>query len=782
MDEGTFSSLLKRRRRTLDLTQAELGRRAGCSEAAIRKIEAGERRPSRQLARLLADVLGIPAGEREFFIQLARGLQPEQIPSSIPQPVQTPMENLPSPLTSLIDRVRSLAALRDLLRDPSLRWLSLIGPPGIGKTRLCIQCGRQALDDFPDGVWFLDLSPIEEVGFVLPALGRCLSPLGLHSSADLEQIAAALKDRRLLLILDNFEHVPAAAVDIASLLKRCAGLKVLATSRVPLHIYGEHEYPVPGLALPPAGVSSDPAALLEYESVQLFAARVRQHLPDFAIDARNAAQVARVCTIMEGMPLALELAAATLRTMPLDEMAARLGGLHGENWVRQFGSPARDLPSRQRTLEQMVDWSWWLLDAPHQSLFSKLSVFAGWFNAPAVYTICLEEGGSLEQAREGLRLLADQSLLVRGEMDGVPCWRMLEIIHEYATLRLEAGLLPGLKSRHAKYFQRRLETVLSAPQGMPDEPFFQMNLRNLHAALGWFIAEKQTEHGFQVAERLSGFWSSHGYFKEGLAFMQELLALPDGSPPSVRATRLELASDLAWQQHDFESALVHARAAAELGLQHALKDESPAYFNRLARIHIEQGDLSEARATLNRTIELLAGQVSPRMNPGVPLAQLGEVALMEGRLDEARELLEKALELLDEQDAIFISMALTDLAEAALAQGEYPRALTCLGRGIDPAGRHIRRTLAFLCAFAGWLVLAGQDKESFLLAAGFYAAVEALGEQSGVILSPFYRELNGRRIEHLRRRVSASEWQAANFAGRQWDRETAFAQARRVLA
>ncbi len=281
MDEIiSFGVWLKHRRRELDLTQAELGRRVACSEAAIRKIEAGERKPSQQLAELLAKELHLSVEERPAFLQFARGILQEETPSfSVPSPSHLPgrffsparSNNLPSFLTSLVDRTKDIEAVHSLVVSPEVRWVSLIGAPGIGKTRLSIHCSLQSLNDFINGVWFVDLSSVLDPRFVVAAISKTLRYLDLPSFSTLEQLKFALQKMEILLVLDNFEQVENAATDVADLLKACPGVKVLVTSRVPLNVYGEFKYYLPPLSIPPAESSHNPDSLIHYEAVQLFA-------------------------------------------------------------------------------------------------------------------------------------------------------------------------------------------------------------------------------------------------------------------------------------------------------------------------------------------------------------------------------------------------------------------------------------------------------------------------------------------------------------------------------
>lgn len=765
---ATFGAWIKSRRKQLDLTQSELGRRAGCSEAAIRKIEANERKPSRQLAELLARALEIPAAEKEIFYRFSRGVLGEA-----PVEARAHPNNLPTLLTSTIDRARDLANVSALLNDRDVHLVTLVGPPGIGKTRLSIYCGNEMLGDFPDGIWFVDLADITNADFFIPALAHSLPTLDLPPSPELPQLLSGLKNKTLLLILDNFEQiVEGASLDVAHILKACPNVKALVTSRVPLHIYGEAEYPLPPLSVPVGNAGKSPDALMQFESVQLFVARTHQHQPKFNLSEENAEAVVAICTILEGIPLALELAAATLRQMSLDEMVSLL---RGKSWASQIATPARDVPQRQRTLENVIHWSGTLLSEEQRDFFYKLGVFSGWFDAEAVTAVCQT---TLAQSSELLAVLADHSLLKREVIFGKTYWRMLELIHEYAVSKLTLEQLSSLELLRARYFLDKMQELQQSTSHAVQEAYFQANMRNFHGALKWAIAERQTELGFQLTSQLNGVWSSLGHFKEGLDFLRQLLALPSAAEPRLRASRLQAASDLAWQQYDFETALAYAQESVELGRVHRLKREYPLYLNRLGRIYIEQGKLAEAWGVLNKALEL-ADKEPSILNPGYPLAQLGEVALFQGHLDEANTFLEKALSSLEPDDDIFQAIAKTDLAEVALAQGNFDKAHFWLAGAFEPASKHVRRFMVLFSALAGYLVLSPAGDEA--KAAQFYGAIGALGECSGVVLGAFYQKINRERMEVIRQRLLPREWQQAFEAGSQWDKEEALYQARKEL-
>lgn len=763
MDRGnaysSFGSWVRTRRRQLDLTQAELGKRASCSEATIRKIEADERKPSRQLAELLARALSIPANDTERFMQFARGawLEDQKFENTYTGGIPN---NLPGLLTSTIDRVRDHTAVTGLLRDPSVRLVTLIGPPGIGKTRLSIRCGNELLSDFPGGVWFVDLSEIDNPDFFAPALARVLTGIELPSSPGIAQLVRGLRGRRLLLILDNFEQVVEAALYVAQLLKDCPGIKVLVTSRLPLHIYGENEYPLPPLTVPPPDASETPGVLMQYESVQLLVARLRLHQPGFMLTEENVSNVKQMCAILEGIPLALELAAASLRHLSLGEMI-RL--LNGRNWVARIGSPARDLPVRQRTLENVIEWSYELLDDAERSFYARLGVLSGWFDTGAAAAL---NEISDNKALELLSGLSDHSLLLRENTNEGIHWRMFETIRAHAYGKLAQP--DEVEQLRAEYYLEQMQAIQHNASRPDREKYFIRHLANLHGALAWLIGAGKAEMAFTLASQLGGFWEPLGFHKEGLVFYRSLMLLGDGLQPRQLAALAQAASDLAWQQHDFETALFFSRQSVELGKMHGLASEYPWYLNRLGRIFIEQGKLAEARTILQEALTRSADPES-KLNPGIPLVQLGEIALMQGQLDEARSVLQQALLHLDQESEIFIAMATTDLAEVALGSGDFSEAHRWLTRSLEYSKRHNRRFLIFLCSLAGYLALTPQDRPETV--AQFYGVIEALSDRLGLPLGTFYQTVNQNRMRIARQTLTENTWKNAFEDGKGWGKE-----------
>lgn len=763
MDElapHSFGYWVRRRRLALDLTQAELGRRAGASAAAIRKIEADERRPSRELAEHLAAALGVPDGERAAFLAAARGVAAvERLPVAV-EPLAAPAptlpatpHNLPAPLTSFVSRTSDVAAITALLRRGDVRLLTLIGPPGIGKTRLSIHAAEALLPDFPDGVWFVDLAPITDPALALAAIAR---QAGVYERADeplAQRFRGALGGKRVLLVLDNCEQVVEAAAEVSALLRACQGLKVLATGRVPLHVYGEHEYAAPPLSLPPPGTPPD--RMLTFEAAQLFVARTRQHQPAFAVDAANAGDVLDILHKLEGMPLAIELAAATLRRLPVAALAASLRRETG--WVDAIQATARDLPPRQRTLAGAIAWSYDLLDPDSQQCLRRLAVFAGSFTPDAAAAICAEPGDPAGHARAQawLATLSDHSLLAPEPGR----WRLLEMIREFAWSRLSAEERNLAQARHARYFQNLLAQSSEALAAI------SADYHNYLAALRWLIERGEAAAAQQMCADLAWFWETHGYVREGQALIRRSLALPGQADAGRRIGLLFRAANLSWQCHDFASADEFAGQALAVA-QAEQPEEQASLFNLVGRMEIERGEFARAEAALRRS-EGLARQRPELLNPGFPLVQLGEVAWARGDLTQAQALFDEAAALLPDAGPDLARAILhTDRAEIALARGDAAAARRELLLALPHARGHVRRVRFWLVSLAG-LLLADGSPENAALSAQCLAAEEGLGERVGP-LSPIYRALIAQRLEAARALVGAAAWSVHWRAARGW--------------
>jgi tetratricopeptide (TPR) repeat protein len=360
---------------------------------------------------------------------------------------------------------------------------------------------------------------------------------------------------------------------------------------------------------------------------------------------------------------------------------------------------------------------------------------------------------------------------------------MLELIHEYAGLKLDPYVRESLRSRFIQHYLQRLQAVNQIPEHKQQDAFYHLNVRNLHAGLKWAIADKDTEVGFLLAWHLDDLWMSHGYSGEGLELLKQLFALPDHSPPEVRINRLEAAADLAWQKHDFEKGLAFTRETGELTKEHGLQREFFWFLARQGRIYIEQGLYPEARQALEES--LAVAEANPTIiNPGSSYAQLGELSLFEGKLDEAKSKLEKSIVLSKtrEMDGVFLAMAYVDLAEISLIKGDYATTYSHLCEAVEYSNSNIRRTLAFLVALTGYLVMKSNRGEHDIHdAARIVGAHESLSEQSGIILGPFYKTVLAERVALAKKPIPSGDWEEAHLAGRNLSGEDAFKLARRVL-
>jgi len=542
-----FAELLRHERRALGLTQAELAERAQLSERAISDMERGLKIPHRRTLRMLGEALRL-APERLDDLEAARQVRRQSSASSA---VRTTRHSLPLARTTFIGRQRVLADVRRLSAAAAAgsRLLTLTGPGGTGKTRVALEAARGMLDDYPDGVYFVGLGPISDPGLVAPTVAQALGISTDGRQPPLKVLQNYLRDRHLLLILDNFEQVLGAAFEVGELLSACSQLYVLVTSRSPLRLLGEVELTVPPLGLPDAR-SDDPLALEQTESVQLFIERVRAVRGDFALTHENAAAVADICRRLDGLPLALELAAARTRLLEPRAMLAPL-----ERRLQLLTGGPRDAPARQQTLRNTIAWSYELLDADEQALFRHVSVFVGGCSQEAAQAI-----GGEDQILDRIDSLVAKNLLrAQRGLNGELRVGQLETIREFGLEQLAwTGELEPMRRRHAEYFLALVEQAepeLGGPATRAWLDRLELEHDNIRAALDWSLAQ-QSQHG-EIALRLAGalarFWWIGGHFREGSRWLDRALAT-SRTGTRVRLKALYGAGWLAHMQHELASA------------------------------------------------------------------------------------------------------------------------------------------------------------------------------------------------------------------------------------
>ena len=551
--------------------------------------------------------------------------------------------NLPAQLTSLIGREQEIRAVCSLLRQPEVRLVTLTGPGGVGKTRLALQVAADLLDEFADGICFVPLAPISDPDLVPPTVAQMF---GLKEPGDqplLDLLKASLQDKCLLLLLDNFEQVLGAVPWLADLLAACPSLKVMVTSRAVLHILGEHEFPVPSLALPDFTHLPESQALSHYAAVALFLERARTVKLDFQLTPANTRTIAEICIRLDGLPLALELAAARSKLLPPQALLTRL-----RHRLHVLTSAAQDAPVRQQTLRNTLAWSYDLMDTKEQQLFRRLSVFVGGCTLEAVEGLYTALGELPADVLDGVASLIDKSLLQRTEQDDEePRLVMLETIREYGLEALAAsGEMERTRQAHATYclaLAEQAELELGGPQQATWLEQLEREHDNLRAAFSWTVERGETQQSMEMALRLGGalrpFWWGRGHWSEGRASLERALAAARSLPgpridPSVRAKALMAAANLAFVQSDYAQTEV-------------LCEESLALYRGL-------GDHYGIAFSLYR---------------------LGNVAWVRGNIAEARSLTEAALALFREVDhREYVAYSLFSLGLVASSQGEYARA------------------------------------------------------------------------------------------------------------
>ncbi|HEV8682538.1 MAG TPA: tetratricopeptide repeat protein [Actinomycetota bacterium] len=656
----------------------------------------------------------------EHLFQLLVDGLPDEFP-----PVRTldaRPNNLPGQLTSFVGRAREIEGIKEALG--ATRLLTLTGPGGTGKTRLSIQAGMELLGTFEHGVFFVPLASIEDPSLVPSTIAHTLG-LAEETRPIMDTLTEHLRDKEMLVILDNFEQITEAAPVVADLLQAAPRVKALVTSRAVLHVTGEQEYPVPPLQLPDVEHLPPLDVLSQYEAVALFIQRAKAVHPGFAVTDQNAPAVAEICARLDGLPLAIELAAARVRVLSPDAILGRL-----QHRLALLTGGARDLPRRQQTLRDAIGWSYDLLDEPEQFLFARLSTFVGGCSLEASEAVCAPE---LEiDILDGLSSLVDKSLLRRLDTEaGEPRFRMLQVMREYAMERLdESKDAEEVHGRHAEFFLRLAEDAEQYLLG-PDQARWldtvELEHDNLRSAIEWF-KRVEVSRALRLAAAIWRFWQIRGFLQEGRQRLTELLELPGGSDPVVHAKALEAAAGVKYWMADFEEARqlyeqtleIHrargdrakeANALYNIGFTYS----APGVDHERARELIgealssfrELGDRSgEAKCLwglswsswlqkefdLAKTYLLQAEaafrELRDPFSLGWALHTLGLIAVEDGRYDDADQNFREGLALFaDARDYSGITLLLGDFAWLSERQGYRHRALLLWGAALELARR-----------------------------------------------------------------------------------------------
>ena len=743
--------LLRHHRIAAALSQEALAERAGLSVRAIGDLERGIHQvPRLETVRLLADALRLDEVGRAELLAAARPqvMAPGDRERARGHPIKTREarpNNLPLQPTPFVGREDQVARVVDLLSRDDVRLLTLTGPGGVGKTRLGLQVAAELLDDFADGVFFVPLAPLVDPHLVPATIAGTLGVREEGERPLVDRLRELLGTKQLLLVVDNFEHVVEAAPIVGDLLVASPGLKIVATSRVPLRLRAEHAYPVPPLSLPRRHQALAPEQLTQYEAVRLFIERAQAVKPDFSVDNENAPAVAEICWRLDGLPLAIELAAARVRLLPPDAMLARL-----EKRLPLLTGGARDAPERQRTLRGTIAWSYDLLEPEEQILFGRLAVFAGGCTLEAAEAVGNYDG-TLD-AFGGVERLCEQSLLRQDEgWASEPRFAMLETIREFGLERLlERGEVDAVRLRHAEHFLDWTENLAARLRGSDEGRWVEAlttEIGNLRAAAGWAQERAESEVILRLASALWWYWYTHGDPREGRRWLEQGLIGRDDVPIPTLADALFAAASLAALQGDY----AHASVLAEESLAFSRTD---GYMFGEARAHLSLGMIAKWRGDLDQAAQLFSEALRLMRSHGEQywiapvLDNLVEVTYWQEDNAATALLAEEALALWQATGYRW-GIALGHLARSVVAyeQGDLARAAQLSKESLELWRRHgdHRGVGGALAGLAGVALAAGDAERAARLLGAARAQADTIGVRNVVYQVHYDRVSAGAR-------------------------------------
>jgi predicted ATPase/class 3 adenylate cyclase len=608
----------------------------------------------------------------EKVFQLCHPELPAQQPPL--RSLSTHPNNLPQQLTSFIGREKELAEAETLLGRT--RLLTLTGAGGCGKTRLAMQVAADLLESYPDGVWLVELGALADAGLVPQTVAAVLGLRESPGKSVTQTLTEHLKSRHLMLVLDNAEHLLAACAALAdAVLRQCPQVVLLASSREGLGMSGELTFRVPSLSMPDPKRDATPEKLLPYESVRLFIERAQFHRPQFAVTHQNAPALASVCSRLDGIPLAIELAAARMRSMSVEEVNQRL-----DQRFRLLTGGSRTALPRQQTLRSLIDWSYDLLNEAEQALLCRVSVSAGGWTLDAAEQVCSGEGVDERAVLDLLTSLVDKSLVVAEERNGATRYRQLETVRQYARDRLlERGDEAQWQRRHLAHFLAMAEAAEPQLMGADQQAWLdrlETEHDNLRSALAWSAAAGgYAAGGLRLAGALWRFWLVRGYLAEGRGWLSgPLAAAPSGPAAAPRAMALHGAGAMAWQQGEYSAArTLHEESLAirrELGDRRGIA----ASLHSLGNVARKQGDFPSAQALCEESLAIRR-ELGDRWGIAASLGNLGNVAAEQGDYPAARALHAESLAVRRELgDRWGIGNSLNNMGNVAYDQGDYPSA------------------------------------------------------------------------------------------------------------
>lgn len=777
-----FGVWLREHRRARDLTQAELGERVGCSAAAIRKFEADLRRPSKQIAVRIAHALVISPEDLDRFVAFARGLDDhwivnhdDDLSMAVARPAIAPKTYLPTPPAPIVGRDAEITALISLLHDPNVRLVTLTGPGGIGKTRLSLAVAAALETAFADGVAFVDLAPLHDPALVATAIAHALGLREIDRQTPIERLVAYLRLRTMLLVLDNFEHLLPAALIVADLLAAAPGLTILNTSRMLLHLRGEHNVPVMPLRLPDQQQERNAQRLSEVPAAQLFIQRARAAQYGFVMDDESAPMIAAICRHLDGLALAIELAAPHIRTCSAAELLERL-----THRLPLLADGPRDAPARHQTLRNTIEWSYQLLDPDAQQLFRRLAVFVGGWTIQMAAAVCAATHHDTHHTRALFDLLLEHHLILEIDRPEDELWfGMLATIHEYAAEQLaESHEESQIRRRHAD----AMLAIVQQAELIADVPCIKKLHRyhnNIRAALRWLIEQRDASTALQIGSSINWFWVQSGYLEEASAWFADILAIGGEAPLQVYAKALGSAGGVAWRRCEFEQAEQLLRQGLILFRQIG-DDESAAWLAmNLGKAVLEQGDLEQA---LQLVDEASAYFRSVDHRSGIAWATLfhGEIWLVRGHFDHAQASFDESLDVFRQRGNVTgQAWVLARSGHRAEAMGQYREAEE-LFRMALALFQQYGDQLGIASMLEGLAAILSDGPNSGVTsaqrAALLLGTAQELRSTIGGPVPPIERRLYSVVLQRLRSQLDAGAMNAAWSVGRQLAPEDAIKQ------
>ena len=630
--------------------------------------------------------------------------------------------NLPVPRTGFVGREKEVAAAKDLLLRQDARLVTVTGPGGIGKSRLALQVASSLVDHFPGGIHFVPLASVSDPGLIVSAIVETLAIGEAGGQSPLEMLEQTFHNafgRPMLLLLDNFEHLMQAAPTVAELLAAGPNLKILVTSRAALHVYGEHELPLPPLALPDSASLPEPEVLSQYPAVALFVERAVAVKPDFELSRENASAITEICVRLDGLPLAIELAAARVKVLSPASMRTRL-----KSRLQLLTGGARDLPQRQQTLRAAIDWSYDLLSPTEQKLFQRLSVFVGGCNLEGAEAVANPKGDLDLDLLDGMASMVDKSLVQQVEpARGESRFVMLETIREYAAEKLTTSGDEGLTKRaHAAYGLVLAEELPSEPSRAEEVEFaerFALERDNFRAALDWLIATGDADWGLRLGTALFRFWETREYLAEGRDWLGKLLKLPgSAAATNMRARALFAAGTLASEQGDHAAGEALFRESLDIARQLGDKRGAAISLNALGISARERGELTSARSLFEES-QLLFRESDDHKATASSLSNLASVVKLQGEYSRASLLYAECLSIFQGLgDRAGVAWSMNSQGDVARDQGDFSTARTLYQQGLA-----IFRELGDLWGVGGTLTDLGtlaRDQGDYAVAHSLY--------------------------------------------------------------